>query len=140
MNKKIKILIFVFVLIAAIIFLYKSPNQEVSQQITERPTENIKNYVTLTNKAQIPESEKDQLVISVDEFMTEYKLPKGVENSYSVSIEKILNDSVQIIVNQGEEGDLGNIVIYARKANGTWQVDPEGGPWCTLEEFDNGDC
>lgn len=101
---------------------------------------NIQNKITLTSKVDLSSAEKDQISKSVDGYMNEYKLPKGIQNSYIISIEKRLNESIRIVVNPGDEGDFGNIIIYARKIGGTWQVNPSGGPWCTLEEFDSGEC
>ena len=47
---------------------------------------NRKNQITITSKVTLTVPEKEQLVNSVDAFMSEYKLPKGVKNSYALSI------------------------------------------------------
>ena len=142
MTNKIKIGA-ILILIAGAIFAYTYQNKKVEKEYniaTEQEVQ-IKNEVTLTSKVNnLSEKEKEELKNSVDSFMNEYKLPKGVQNSYTLSIEKRKNDAIEMVVNKGEEGDLGNIVIHARKVDGVWQVDPSGGPWCTLEQFESGDC
>ncbi len=141
MTKNIKIGI-VLILIAGGIFAYTYQNKNTADQdkLIVEQTDQIKNEIALSSKIELSDTEKDQLKNSVDDFMNEYKLPKGVQNSYALSIEKRKNDAVEMVVNKGEEGDLGNIVIHARKVGGVWQVDPSGGLGCTLEEFEGGDC
>lgn len=141
MTNKIKIGL-VLILIAGAIFAYTYQNKKVAKKdnlATKQETQ-IKNVITLTSNIELSDTEKEELKNSVDAFMNEYKLPKGIQNSYALSIEKRKNDAVEMMVNKGEEGDLGNIVIHARKVGGVWQVDPSGGPWCTLEQFEGGDC
>jgi hypothetical protein len=138
-NKKI---ILIILILASAVFAYTYTNKkEVRDSLSTEEQSQIKNEITLTSKvSNLSETEKDQLKSSVDDFMNEYKLPKGIQNSYALSIEKRKNDAVEMVVNKGEEGDLGNIVIHARKVGGVWQVDPSGGLGCTLEEFEGGDC
>lgn len=139
-NKKI---ILIILILASAIFAYTYQNKKVAKEdnlATEQEAQ-IKNEVTVTSKvSNLSEKEKEELKSSVDAFMNEYKLPKGVPNSYTLSIEKMKNDAIEMVVNPLREGDLGNIVIHARKVDGVWQVDPSGGPWCTLEQFESGDC
>ncbi len=138
-NKKI---ILIILILASGVFTYTYTNKNTSDRdnLTVEQKAQIKNEITLTSNIELSDIEKEQLKNSVDTFMNEYKLPKGVPNSYDISIEKRKNDAVEMIVNKGEEGDLGNIIIHARKVGGVWQVDPSGGPWCTLEQFEGGDC
>ncbi|MES2213577.1 MAG: hypothetical protein V4473_01920 [Patescibacteria group bacterium] len=106
--------------------------------ILKKDQNTFKNQVVVTSKVSLTDLERGQIEKSVDEFMNEYKLPKGVQNSYTFSIEKRLNDSIQIIVDADVENNT--VVLYARKTNYFWQVDPSAGPWCTLESFDDKSC
>ncbi|MFA6270057.1 MAG: hypothetical protein WC657_02500 [Candidatus Paceibacterota bacterium] len=114
--------------------------KENIQQQNAEAINNIQNNITLTSKVSLSSSEKEQILDSVDGFINEYKLPKGIQNTYKILIEKQLNESIRIVVNPGEEGEVGNLIIYARRVNNVWRVDPNGGPWCTLEEFDQQQC
>lgn len=138
-NKKI---ILIILILASAVFTYTYTNKKDSSRdiLSTEEQIQIKNEITLTSNIELSDIEKEQLKNSADSFMNEYKLPKGVPNSYDISIEKRKNDAVEMIVNKGEEGDLGNIIIHARKVGGVWQVDPSGGLGCTLEEFEGGDC
>lgn len=118
--------------VAGLIYYYQT-DKKLEQDL-------LQNNISVISKIVISDSEKDQIAKSVDAFMNEYKLPQGVQNSYTLSIEKRLNESIEIIVNPGETGDTGNIIIHARKTDGVWRVDPSGGPWCTLEEFEQRNC
>ncbi len=109
--------------------------------VDKGPGENaFDNQVTIVSKVDISWSERDQLAKSVDQFMNEYKLPKGVQNTYSMTIEKRLNDSIEISTMVLGAGADDSVVIFAKKTSGVWQVDPNGGPWCTIETFDNNTC
>jgi len=103
--------------------------------------EALKNKVSIQSHIPLTVDEIDQITKSVDEFMNEYKLPGGGQYSYTILVEQKLNNSLKIVVNPEETGDIGNIVLYARRTNDIWQLDPRGGPWCSsLEEFEQGDC
>ncbi len=137
-NKKtlVRLIIFTFLsilVLAGLIYFYNPINKKTVQNT-------FQNNVAIRSKVVLPMVEQEQLVKSVDAFMGEYKLPKGVQNSYTLSIEKRLDDAIEMIVNPGEEGDIGSIVIHARKTNNVWQVDTSGGPWCTLETFEDKSC
>lgn len=132
MSKYIKGQVVLLFILAVFIFVYIDKNKEDNFS--------LQNEITFASKINITKIEKEQIEKSVDLFMNEYKLPKGVKNSYKISVESILNDSVKIIVNEFEIGDAGNVVIYARKINNTWEVDPKSGPWCTLETFSDRTC
>ena len=143
MTNKIKIGL-VLILIAGAIFAYTYQNKKVAKEdnLATKQESQIKNVITLSEVEgiELSDIEKEELKNSVDAFMNEYKLPKGISNSYDISVEKRKNDAIEMVVNKGEEGDLGNIVIHARKVGGVWQVDPSGGLGCTLEQFESGDC
>jgi hypothetical protein len=121
------------ILVIVILFYYHPINKNTEESF-------LQNKITLTSNVNITDLEKEQIKKSVDFFMSEYKLPKSVPSSYKILVENILNDSIKIIVNQFETGDAGNVVIYARKINGVWQVDSNSGPWCTLETFSDKTC
>lgn len=131
--KIISVVLLVFLLTSLFYFYSLDRNKEGEKEV-------FHNKVEFTTKVTLTDLEKEQLIKSVDGFMNEYKLPKGVQNSYRFDIEKRLNDSIQILVNLGQEQDSENIIIHARKINNVWEVDPNGGPWCTLENFDDKTC
>ena len=117
-----------------------SPASGSDNGSSTQPTPTLQNDVTITSKVPLAISEIEQLATSVDAFMNEYKLPKGVPNSYTLSIEKRLGNAVEVFVSPGENGDSDHYVIQARKTDNVWQVDPNGGPWCTLEAFEQKTC
>ena len=127
-------------------FCLQNSNKNSQQNNTENinvatETQNyIPNKVTVVNNVSLSVKEQEGLLKSVDEYMNEYKLPKGVENSYKIFIESRLNNSIKIEINPEDKYWDSRTTIYARKTNNVWQVDPGSGPWCTLEEFDREEC
>jgi hypothetical protein len=109
--------------------------------VAENVKENIaNNKVAIVTRIPLEAFEIMQLASATDRFMNEYKLPKGVQSSYDLLIDKRLNNSIRIVVNESKEGDDGNVVLYASRVNEVWTLDPNAGPWCTLEEFDKKEC
>lgn len=93
------------------------------------------NEITFASQVELTEKDKAELIKSVDDFMNEYKLPQGVPNSYLIRVERRLGDAVEMNVSFGESA-----ILHAEKKDGVWQVDPNGGPWCTLETFVDKTC
>jgi hypothetical protein len=134
MNRKLKIFILILViLISGLLFF--------GYEVSYAPESNLpKNEITFTSQTTLDQKENVEIIKSVDDFMNEYKLPKGVDNFYEISVEKRAADSIEIFVTFGEENNKESAIIYAEKTNGVWNVDPNAGPWCTLETFANKTC
>jgi hypothetical protein len=98
------------------------------------------NTVEVISGVPLPKQEQDSLLVSIDSFMSEYRLPKGLNNSYKVDIRSRLHDSIKIIINPEDLSSGSKTVLYAHRENGIWKVDSNGGPWCSLEEFDANRC
>jgi len=99
-----------------------------------------KNDITFRGQVNLTEKDKAELIKSVDDFMNEYKLPKGVPTPYLIRVERRLGDAVEIDVSFGEDDYTESATLHAEKISGVWQVDPNGGPWCTLETFVDKTC
>jgi hypothetical protein len=99
------------------------------------------NKIIAVYKADLTVLEKDQVMRSVDAFMNAYKLPHGdFQNTYTLLVERRLNDVMLVITDPEQPKNDTHATLYLRKANDIWSVDPSGGPWCTLEEFERNDC
>lgn len=137
-NKKvIVVFLILFVMLVWVSYSFIGNKKEV---VKNEITKNIPNKVTTESNIMLTESEKETLLKSVDGYMNEYRLPKGVENSYEVLIDSRLNDSIKILINPKDKYSDSKTTVYARKINNIWTVDSKSGPWCTLADFDSGEC
>lgn len=99
------------------------------------------NKIIVIYKVGLTDTEKEQVLKSVDTFMNKYKLPRSnSQNSYTLLIEKRLNDALEVITDPEQLKNDAHTIIYLRKINSLWQVDQNAGPWCTLEEFEQHNC
>ena len=99
------------------------------------------NQIIITSQVAFMIPEIQQIVKSVDGFMNQYKLPKEVQNVYTISIVERKNDAIKIIIDPKEKDALYNNVLYARKTNAEWAVDANAGPWCaSLKTFEENNC
>jgi hypothetical protein len=99
------------------------------------------NQIIIKSKIALTPAEIEQVIESVDEYMNEYKLPKGVQNVYTISIEESNSAAMKIVFNPEEKQAAANNILYARKTNNKWAVDANAGPRCpTLKAFIEDSC
>lgn len=134
MKKRWKILIAILaIIILAILF--------AGYKISYAPVDTLpKNDITFANQVELTEKDKAELIKSVDDFMNEHKRSKEVLGSYLIRVERRLGNAVEMNISFEEEAHTESLVVYAEKKSGVWQVDPNGGPWCTLETFVDKTC
>lgn len=137
LNKKdiVSVVVIIALLVAGFIFLNKQPADK-----TQSLTPEIKNSITIVDSVGLETNEKNQIKAAIDAFMKEYKLPKGVESSYTLQIQERINNALQVETEpQQAQSDL-HAVLFLKKTDGVWQIDLSTLPNCTLKQFEKGEC
>jgi len=140
------ILLLVAVTCIAVYFIYNQ-TQDLGPIVFKRNSSqttsqnHTPNKIDAIYKASLSDTEKEQVVKSVDAFMNEFKLPRGdFQNSYTLLVERRLNDTLKVVTDPEQAKNDTHAILYLRKVNDVWQVDENAGPWCTLEEFEQRNC
>lgn len=141
LNKRNIIIVIVIGVLAGVLYYNRTQAPTVEDKTMQNQVQQqISNNITAVYKVEMSEEEKQQVTSGVDAFMREYKLPKGMSSAYTLQVDSKLNNALKVLTNpESPESDF-HATLYLRKVNGTWAVDQNAGPWCTLEQFEQGKC
>ncbi|MBL8030053.1 MAG: hypothetical protein JNN11_02295 [Candidatus Doudnabacteria bacterium] len=138
-NKKHLVLVGVIGLaILAVAFLNKKPALPVENK--QESAQAIKNQITIVDSVGLEAAEKNEIKAEVDVYMNKYKLPKDIENVYTIQIQSRINNALKVETNPGEQPDDFRSILYLRNVNGVWRLDESAGPECAFELFERGEC